>query len=774
MNEVSGVARRARRPRRRRIRPFGWVRQVREEQRREIMGVLMAALALLLLYSLYNASPGWAGSVASRGLRMAFGEAAPLAAALLGIWGVAWLTGLERLASGPRLAGGALILGLAAAFYHVGAPVKPSWDQASTGVGGGLLGAALDGVLTRSFGPSGRTIVLYAFSVVAALLVTGGSIARLARSLRDRWLAAWGALRRAVSAVASSRAKAPARTKKERAANGRVTAVAPEADAPLVVTPEGPDDDAAPPDVYDEIPAEAPPAAGEGMDGGAQAQVGDGAPGPDDPVPPAGPFDQLALHPEALYQLPSPSLLTRRAAGGAGGRRRDAADKRRVLEQTLRSFGVEARVVHVEQGPAVTRFEVQPGPGVKVSRIASLADDIALSMAAAGVRIVAPIPGKAAMGIEVPNAEVETVHLRDVLESREFRQSASRLTVALGQDISGQPVVSTLERMVHLLVAGATGSGKSVCVNTLLCSLLFKASPAELRLLLIDPKVVELSAYNGTPHLLTPVITDPRRAAGSLRWLVKEMEKRYESFAQVGARDIGRYNQEASQSGRQQMPYIVVVIDELADLMMVAPAEVEDTIQRLAQMARAAGIHLVVATQRPSVDVITGVIKANIPSRIAFAVSSQVDSRTILDVAGAEKLLGKGDMLFHPLGAPKPLRVQGAYIPEGDLDAILAHVRRQGQPTYRQEVLAEAVAAKNASPEHEDELLPEAVRVVLDSGQASVSIIQRRLRVGYTRAGRLIDMMEERGIVGPHQGPKPREILITAADYRRFFGDGEH
>ncbi|HEX6989083.1 MAG TPA: DNA translocase FtsK, partial [Bacillota bacterium] len=477
--------------------------------------------------------------------------------------------------------------------------------------------------------------------------------------------------------------------------------------------------------------------------------------------------------PPRPYRLPPLTLLHRGKPRRQGAQSRKEIEARaRHLEATLENFGVKARVVGVQEGPAVTRFELEPATGVRVSKIQSLANDIALSMAATDVRIEAPIPGKSLVGIEVPNREIAAVYLRDVIDTPEFRDNPSRLALALGRDIAGQPVVTSLEKMVHVLIAGATGSGKSVCVNAMLGSLLFKAKPDEVRLLLIDPKVVELNLYNGIPHLLVPVVTEPKRAAAALAWAVREMERRYERFADTGVRDIGRYNARADQEGTERLPYIVVVIDELADLMMVAPVDVEDAIQRLAQMARAAGIHLVVATQRPSVDVITGVIKANIPSRIAFAVSSQTDSRVILDMAGAEKLVGKGDMLFHPMGAAKPIRVQGAYLSENELEEVLAFVREQGRPVYHEEVLASTDRGEAESLEGDDDLFPEAVRLVVEAGQASVSLLQRRLRVGYTRAGRLIDMMEERGFVGPHQGSKPRDVRLTMEEYRRIFGTG--
>ena len=384
------------------------------------------------------------------------------------------------------------------------------------------------------------------------------------------------------------------------------------------------------------------------------------------------------------------------------------------------------------------------------------------------MRIEAPIPGKAAIGIEVPNKDVGSVPLRDVLESAEFNHSASKLTVALGKDIAGQPIVADLAKMPHLLVAGATGSGKSVCINTFITSILFKASPEDVKLVLIDPKVVELSNYNGIPHLLTPVVTDAKKAAGALRWAVKEMENRYSLFAAAGVRDIARYNETAKE---ERLPLIVIIIDELADLMMIAPVDVEDAICRLAQMARAAGLHLVLATQRPSVDVITGTIKANIPSRISFAVSSQIDSRTILDMGGAEKLLGKGDMLFYPVGSPKPVRVQGAYIGDNEVEELLAYIKSQGTPEYIEiGVTGEETVEKKEQEKFTDELLEEAVCMVLETGQASVSMLQRKFRIGYTRAARLIDAMEEMRIVGPNIGSKAREIIMTSDQiYARYF-----
>ena len=456
-----------------------------------------------------------------------------------------------------------------------------------------------------------------------------------------------------------------------------------------------------------------------------------------------------------------------------------------MLVDTLKSFNVSTKVIDISRGPAVTRYELQPAAGVKISKITNLADDISLNLAASGVRIEAPIPGKAAVGVEVPNKVINVVRMRELISSREFCNSNSKLTVILGRDIAGNVSVADLSKMPHLLIAGSTGSGKSVCINSFIISLLYKSSPDDVRLLMIDPKVVELGIYNGIPHLLVPVVTDPRKAAGSLNWAVTEMLKRYKIFADNNVRDLPSYNNMVRQKKENNekcldkdgneleiMPQIVIIIDELADLMMAAPHEVEDSICRLAQMARAAGMHLVIATQRPSVDVITGIIKANIPSRIALAVSSQVDSRTILDMAGAEKLLGRGDMLFSPVGAPKPVRIQGCYVTDKEISSVIDFIKNSQETDYDENIIEEI--EKNAIPEKEansnenidtDPMMNEAIKCVVEAGQASTSLLQRRLRLGYARAGRLIDEMEKMGIIGPHEGSKPRQLLIT---YQQF------
>lgn len=448
--------------------------------------------------------------------------------------------------------------------------------------------------------------------------------------------------------------------------------------------------------------------------------------------------------------------------------KRDLINNASKLEETLGSFGVEAKVLQVTKGPSVTRFELQPNAGVKVSKITHLSDDIALSLAASSIRIEAPIPGKSAVGIEVPNKEVSPVYLREVIESEEFKNFNKNIAFAVGKDIGGNCVVADLSKMPHLLIAGATGSGKSVCINTLIVSLLYKYSPENVKLLLVDPKVVELNVYNDIPHLLIPVVTNPKKAAGALNWAVTEMTRRYNLFAENNVRNIEGYN-ELYNKGKigEKLPWIVIVIDELADLMMVCPGEVEEYIGRLAQMARAAGMHLVIATQRPSVDVITGVIKANIPSRISFAVSSQIDSRTIIDSAGAEKLLGKGDMLFYPVGESKPIRIQGAFISEEEVEKIVNFIKSQkNEIKYEENIINEINTAFDKKASDKDDLLDEAIQIVLETGQASTSLIQRKLRIGYNRAARIIEQMEEEGIISGRNGSKPRQVLVDTDSFQ--------
>ncbi len=481
--------------------------------------------------------------------------------------------------------------------------------------------------------------------------------------------------------------------------------------------------------------------------------------------------------PVKVYELPPVECLDAPKRSTKAGSGNELREKGETIVKTLASFGVGTRIVEICQSPSVTRFELQPEPGVKISKITALADDIAMNLAASGVRIEAPIPNKNAVGIEVPNAEKAMVTLREIIDSDAFRNSKSRLNVALGRDIQGEVTCADLAKMPHLLVAGTTGSGKSVCLNTMIMSLLYNATPDEVKLIMIDPKKVEFTVYKSIPHLLVPVVADPRKAAGALSWAVAEMDKRYALFADNGVRNLQGYNTYAVSNNLPKMPQIVIIIDELSDLMMAASNEVEDSICRLAQKARAAGMHLIVATQRPSVDVITGLIKANIPSRIAFAVKSQIDSRTIIDTQGAEKLLGNGDMLYCPVGLSKPVRVQGAYVSDDEIERVIEYVTSQGDVQYDDSVMqeieikasqsggkkkgAEVVVEAGGGGEYEDEMIPKAIEVVVEAGMASTTLLQRKLKLGYARAARIVDELSEKGIIGPFEGSKPRKVLIT-------------
>lgn len=501
------------------------------------------------------------------------------------------------------------------------------------------------------------------------------------------------------------------------------------------------------------------------------------APEPDAPAE----IPEIVVEQPPVYIPPSFSLLNAPSVSyGRSGENPQETGK--LLIETLASFNIAAKLVNVTVGPVITRFELQPAPGVRVNRITALSNDIALALAAPRVRIEAPIPGKAAVGVEIPNKNAVTVVLRDIIESREFQNAASPITMALGKDTGGKVITADLGKMPHMLIAGSTGSGKSVCINDLIISMVYKSSPADLRMILIDPKVVELSVFGALPHLLIPVVTEPKKASGALRWAVNEMTLRYKKFSELGARDLARYN-ELQDSPDKRLPRLVVIIDELADLMMVAPDEVEDSICRIAQLGRASGIHLIVATQRPSADIITGLIKANIPSRCAFAVSSGIDSRIILDTTGAEKLLGRGDMLFHPNGSNKPIRLQCAFVSDEEVERVIGHFRdQQQQPRFDEQVISDlsnpakggATGGVFGEGKQEDDLLGEAVRIVLESGQASISMIQRRLRVGYARAARLIDIMEQHGYVSGFDGSKPRRVLIKRSEYEALFGDGTY
>ena len=680
------------------------------------------ALTLVAYLTLTGATGGIVGRFVAADLVSGFGWMAWVVPAVVGAAGVLLLFDRWGWGGTRRQLAALAALGLLLGFLGL-------FGTAT----GGAAGAALGHGLARLIGTAGAGGLLAALMIVAGAVATGVSLA-------DGMRASGAGVAQGAGSVGRGGAQYARRLR--------------DWVAPLEEDPE-------PVAVVTVAPEPVPPSVQEPV----------AVPSPPTPRPrvgrPASAASAVAPGSTGSYRPPSLALLNAPVARGPA-RGRSAAERGQILVDTLRQFGVAVRLADVSQGPAVTRFEIVPPPGVKVSKILNLSDDIALSLAATGVRLEAPIPGKSAIGIEIANEEVGIVWLREVLESRAFRDSPSPLTVALGKDIAGQPVVAALDAMPHLLVAGATGSGKSVLINSLILSLVYKAGPEQLRLILIDPKVVELSIYGRLPHLVDEVVTDPKRASRALRWAVVEMERRYRLFAASGARDITRYNRGAD----EPLPYYVILIDELADLMMVAPIQVEQSIARLAQMARAAGLHLVVATQRPSVDVITGTIKANIPSRIAFAVSSQVDSRTILDTAGAERLLGRGDMLFHPVGAAKPQRIQGAFVQETEIENVMQAVDPGQRPP--EDTSPWATGGDDDAPssqDEEDSRFVEALAVVVESRQASASLLQRRMRVGYTRAARLVDRMEELGYVSPSDGARGREVRLSHEEFHRRYGE---
>lgn len=720
-----------------------WLTQITPELRHELVGITLFTGGIFALISLIGLNAGPLGLFIAKILTYTFGIGAMAVPVVFFIVGLKYIVAKSPIVYSVKFWGIVLLYFVVLAIYHhIRIPVGQEILPDSLVTGGGLTGGMMLFFLRKLLGVHGSLIVLSALLLCAVLMATTWSLAAALLQAKNKAVESMESAKEAIAASAETifpeqddqaateqqpvfynqqRDEKPAfalpKTKKMAAVSER------EAEIEIITAP--------------------PPQAFAAVDINADSNT------------------NYRLPPLALLKKPNRPRLTKVP--------KEVTDNAQILEQTLDSFGVSAKVINACQGPTVTRYELEPAPGVKVSKIVNLADDLALKLASSGVRIEAPIPGKAAIGIEVPNKEVSGVALREVLETEEFMRAASSLTVALGKDIGGKPIVADLAKMPHLLVAGATGSGKSVCINTLITSILFKTHPDDVKLVLIDPKMVELSNYNGIPHLLTPVVTDAKKAASALNWAVQEMERRYEVFATAGVRDAGRYN-ELHPEGK--LPLILIIIDELADLMMVAPVDVEDAICRLAQKARAAGLHLVLATQRPSVDVITGTIKANVPSRISFAVSSQVDSRTILDMAGAEKLLGKGDMLFYPVGASKPIRVQGAFIADNEVEDLVTHIKAQAVPEYTEGITTVEVghASKEETAHFEDELLEEAVRMVLETGQASVSMLQRKFRIGYTRAARLIDTMEEMKIVGPNMGSKAREIIMTSEQvYSRYF-----
>ena len=708
----------------------------------EIYLLILAMLAVLVSLSVYGDLAGPVGRGLDKALGFAVGDVRFLIPPLILVLAV--LLALVFRARQPRGKGAEskfragpielwglliLVMGLAA-LMHMPKPLQDMFSSDALRSGGGILGACIAWPLTKLLHRAGGYTVVITMVAVGFLMLTGVTAMQL------------------VSIARRKPREEPARQ--------------PAVKTPAVAAPLRREEKGEP---AIEIHGVEQTTAATGRPSELTAL----------PVEPIEPTEQLKLKMEKAastkkYLLPPLSLL-RKTELAAHFSKKSINDLIRVVEKTLEDFDVDAAVTRVTRGPTVTRFEVELGSGVKVGRILNLADDIAYALASPDVRIIAPIPGKSAVGIEVPNRERDLVSLGDVLDTEEARKTQSPLRVGLGKDVTGKPVVLSLAEMPHLLLAGATGSGKSCSINSMVASVLFSARPDQVKLIMIDPKYVELSHFNGIPHLLTPVINDPKKAAGALQWAVREMEQRYKILSLAGQKNIDGYNQEVEnglssevdEKGRrlfEPLPYILVVIDELADLMMVSPAEVEDSIARIAQMARAVGMHLLVATQRPSVDVVTGLIKANIPSRIAFAVASQADSRVILDTGGADKLVGHGDMLYLPAGSAKPLRVQGAYISEKEIEPAVAFIKRQAEPDYNSEIVDEARSVSGASLKS-DELLDQAMELVVLGGVASASLLQRKLRVGYARAARLIDLLEDRGIVGGYEGSKPRNVLVT-------------
>lgn len=709
----------------------------------DILSLLAFALAVFAYVCLRNAQGmpddsriiGWLGTGIKAGLEYAFGDGAVLGPLFLLGWSAH--LGINKKNWSTQM-WGFLIISLVAiilvAVYKT-PPGMNQWEAGQAGLGGGYLGGSLAYVLTGLVGRVGLSILALFGAVVGVLLLIDQPAETILRALRK------GARQAKARLVEVMFYQSPP----QEVTTSRIN-------IPPVVIDTGasmPVREERPPVPIVDIQQPLPMAA-------AQADL--------EQQPPLQLIKNRHRR-EEDYTLPPLELLSD-VSNERLIDKKNIKESITVLEDTFASFGVAVKVNQVSCGPAVTRYELTPGAGVKISRIISLTDDLQLNLAAPGIRIEAPIPGKAAIGIEVPNRKILSVGLRSLISSPSYKKLKSPLAFALGEDISGNAVVARLNDMPHLLIAGSTGSGKSVCLNCIIMSMLYHSTPSELKMVFIDPKMVELTIYNGIPHLMTPVVTDPKKASLILRWMVREMEKRYQIFASSGARDIQRYNQISS----EKLPYIVIVIDELADLMMVAPVDVEDAICRLAQMARAAGMHLIVATQRPSVDVVTGIIKANIPSRIAFAVSSQTDSRTILDAGGAEKLLGKGDMLFLPVGAAKPFRIQGAFVSDRDIEQTVEFISTQfNADDAASDIETLDLEASDQNEDSDDELFWDALKIFVDGKKASVSLLQRRLRVGYARAARLVDMMEERGLISEQDNNKRREVLIDEEQFEKLY-----
>lgn len=748
---------------------------------REVLGILLAAFAIVMLCALAGLPMGSAGAFLERVLKFALGIGAFLFPLYVLVLGLGYILNHEHLRFSRKFFTLLLFLVSVLSLWHMhkvpeGQELIPEYLM----TGGGLLGGAIVFVLTKVVGRIGAMIVLIAsalasmvlsgkFSLRAPLQTASDGVKEGAENVAQKWEAYQDQRKQRSHNSFYDQEKDDGNYHKPRAEEEKKPSLAERlkekvtkaGTAPTLKFQKEQVDTAEPPrkfTITNSQDVKPKPAAAEPQ----QAQTTR--------------LENAETGEVIPYEFPPLDLLNPDPPVNPRNYQAEIEEQGGTIEQTLHDFGVNATLVNVTKGPSVTRYELEPAPGVKVNKIQNLAEDIALKLAVSSVRIE-PIPGKAAIGIEVPSKTSQPVSFRSIVDCPEVKNAKGKLAIGLGKDISGHVVVADLTKMPHLLIAGSTGSGKSVCINTIICSLLYKAAPDEVKLILVDPKVVELTNYNGIPHLLTPVVTGPKQAASALHWAVVEMERRYSLFAKTQVRKIDDYNK-LVQPG-EKLPFIVVIIDELSDLMMVAAVDVEDAILRLAQKARAAGIHLILATQRPSVDVLTGTIKANIPSRIAFAVSSQIDSRTILDTSGAEKLLGKGDMLFFPTGENKPIRVQGAFIADDELNRVVDFIKAEAIPTtYHQEVTTQELngekdSKKDNSEDEEDELFQDAVEAVMDAHQASSSMLQRKFRIGYTRAARLVDAMEEKGIVGPADGSKPRPLLMSPTTIRqKFFTKG--
>ncbi len=745
---------------------------MREERLNEVWGIFFLALGVLISISLFSynetdlaffsSSPvrppenyvGIIGAYIAGLLFLGLGSAAYILPLLIFIWGFRRFSssGGEFHKLYARLVGaGILFLSSSALLSILKGPAQKEAFK-----GGGIIGYGLGRMLTAYTGDVGSPIILTFLVILSFLLATEFSLKPLLSGIGSRSLGLFAGLlqkRRSDVKIASAGAGV-------RGVRGK-----PKRESLSLVLPIEGRGTAKSLSLRERIVLEEPPKIKKPQIEPASKIAKKPQSEPislkktEEKAPPKAEVPNLTT--KEGYRLPGLDLLDSPPPIEERRIKDDLRENSQILEGTLADFGIEVRVVQVSRGPAVTRYELQPAPGVKIQRIASLSDDIALAMKAQAVRVVAPIPGKAAVGVEVPNTQTALVYLKEILASEKFQSEGSKLTLALGKDITGVPLIANLGEMPHLLIAGATGSGKTVCVNGLIASMLFRATPHEVKFLMVDPKMVELAIFNDLPHLVCPVVTDAKKASVALNWVVGEMERRYQLLAKEGARNINIYNAKARPPDSEYLPYIVVIIDELADLMVVAAGEIENAITRLAQLSRAVGIHMVLATQRPSVDVITGVIKANFPARISFKVASKVDSRTVLDMNGADKLLGRGDMLFIRPGTSKPIRSQGTLVSDKEIEQIVEFIKSQLGPSYKEEIIAaQEEKEKRKGYGHRDELFDEAVEMVKEAGTASVSMLQRRLRLSYQRAARIIDMLEEDGTIGPYQGSKPREVLI--------------